>query len=102
MQRIVQWIRRFFTKSNPRPRAIGAHVHVQLIDKESGKIIIPEIAKGASVGSVYRIYDAGPQCKSGVKKGDQILISAPATAEFDYDGEHYFTLHESRIATVIR
>jgi co-chaperonin GroES (HSP10) len=86
-----------------RPKAIGEFVIVQLIEEEGGKIVVPDIAKGViKSGSVFRVIDVGAQCKSGIKRNDQIIISAPASTEFDYEKEHYFALPEARIAVVLR
>lgn len=86
-----------------RPRAIGEFVIVQLQEKESSQIVVPDIVKGTvKADSMFRVIDVGAQCKSGIKRGDQIIISAPASTEFDYNGEHYFALPEARIAVVIR
>ena len=89
--------------SKLRPRAIGEFVIVQLKEDDKSSIVIPEAIKNqARRDSVFRVIDVGKLCKSGIKHGDQIIISAPASTEFDYDGEHYFALPESRIAVVIR
>ena len=64
---------------------------------------MPDIVKGTvKADSVFKVIDVGAQCKSGIKRGDQIIISAPASTEFDYNGEHYFALPEARIAVVVR
>jgi co-chaperonin GroES (HSP10) len=86
----------------PRPKAIGEFVIVQLKGGESSPIVIPETAQHkAYAGSVFKVIDVGRACKY-VKPRDQIIISAPASTEFDYAGEHYFALPESRIAVVLR
>jgi len=85
-----------------RPRAIGEFVIVQLKENSGSTIVIPETARNnAGAGSVFRVISVGKKCLD-IKPGDQIIMSAPATGEFDYDGQHYFTIQASRIAVVIR
>ena len=85
-----------------KPCAVGKFLIVQLVKDKSSSIIIPETAQGAAEGSFYEIIDVGPKCENGVKKGDQIIIATQANASFKFEDQEYFTIHEDRIATVIR
>lgn len=84
------------------PVALGKYLIVQLVEDESSKIVIPDTVNQATAGAVFKVRSVGPKCECGAKVGDQVVISTPATHEFQHNDETWFAVPEVGVAVVLR